>query len=216
MQESEDESSSDFTMDFSFNNSDSDAQDCGHLTSTPTKFDDTTSLDFNASSPVSFLGPTNFSLVDDSTDISSVHESINESIGIQSYFDFTGQSQDNSSTLIRPHQISNHCSQPDTNARTPNNRPHLQLGSSQPRTTLIQPDQISTNSNQPADTANASEKISIGSKTSINPTTSSQPCTCGIKIVGDNVDKTVKTRYMRVDQQGRSLHYFHTCSTGQV
>ena len=31
----------------------------------------------------------------------------------------------------------------------------------------------------------------------------------GVKLVGDNVDKTVKTRYMRIDQQGRSLHYFH-------
>lgn len=190
MQESEDESNSDFTMDFSFNSSDSDAQDCGHLTSTPTKLDVTTTLDFDASSPVSFLGPTNFSLADDSTDVSSVSESIDESICIQSSSNFTSQSQDNSSTLIQPHQISNHCSQSDTNARTPNNRPHP------------------TNSNQLADT---SEKISIGSKTSanFNPTTSSQPCTRGIKIVGDNVDKTVKTRYMRVDQQGRSLHYFH-------
>lgn len=31
----------------------------------------------------------------------------------------------------------------------------------------------------------------------------------GIKLVGDNVDKTIKSRYMRVDKQGKSLHYFH-------
>ena len=35
----------------------------------------------------------------------------------------------------------------------------------------------------------------------------------GVKLVGDNVDKTVKTRYMRIDQQGRSLHYFHAYAT---
>ena len=40
-------------------------------------------------------------------------------------------------------------------------------------------------------------------------TTLTLPLACGIKIVGDNVDKTVKTRYMRVDKQGKSLHYFH-------
>ena len=28
-------------------------------------------------------------------------------------------------------------------------------------------------------------------------------------IVGDNIDKTVHTRFMRVDKQGSSLHYFH-------
>ena len=31
----------------------------------------------------------------------------------------------------------------------------------------------------------------------------------GVKLVGDNIDKTVQTRYMRVDKQGTSLHYFH-------
>ena len=31
----------------------------------------------------------------------------------------------------------------------------------------------------------------------------------GFKIVGDNVDKTVKPRDMRSDRQARSLHYFH-------
>ena len=31
----------------------------------------------------------------------------------------------------------------------------------------------------------------------------------GLKIVGDNIDKTVHTRFMRVDKQGSSLHYFH-------
>ena len=29
------------------------------------------------------------------------------------------------------------------------------------------------------------------------------------KIVGDNVDKNVKKRYLRVDQQNASLHFFH-------
>lgn len=32
---------------------------------------------------------------------------------------------------------------------------------------------------------------------------------CGFKIVGDNIDKTVKPRDMRSDRQTKSLHYFH-------
>ena len=35
----------------------------------------------------------------------------------------------------------------------------------------------------------------------------------GIKLVGDNVDKTIKSRHMRVDKQGKSLHYFHCFAT---
>ena len=35
----------------------------------------------------------------------------------------------------------------------------------------------------------------------------------GVKIVGDNIDKTVHTRFMRVDKQGSSLHYFHAYAT---
>ena len=31
----------------------------------------------------------------------------------------------------------------------------------------------------------------------------------GVKIVGDNIDKNVKPRFMRSDHQGKSLHYFH-------
>ena len=31
----------------------------------------------------------------------------------------------------------------------------------------------------------------------------------GFKLVGDNIDKTVKPRYMRVDRQTKSLHYFN-------
>lgn len=34
--------------------------------------------------------------------------------------------------------------------------------------------------------------------------------THGYKIVGDNIDKVVKPRYMRVDHQSKSLHYFHS------
>ena len=30
------------------------------------------------------------------------------------------------------------------------------------------------------------------------------------KLVGDNIDKTIKPRDMRIDSQTRSLHYFHT------
>ena len=29
------------------------------------------------------------------------------------------------------------------------------------------------------------------------------------KLVGDNIDKVVKPRHMRIDSQSRSLHYFH-------
>ena len=32
----------------------------------------------------------------------------------------------------------------------------------------------------------------------------------GFKIVGDNIDKTVKPRYVRFDRQTSSLHYFHS------
>ena len=32
----------------------------------------------------------------------------------------------------------------------------------------------------------------------------------GIKIVGDNIDKTVRRRFMCCDRQTRSLHYFHS------
>ena len=39
--------------------------------------------------------------------------------------------------------------------------------------------------------------------------TQSSEKVCGVKIVGDNIDKTVHTRFMRVDKQGSSLHYFH-------
>lgn len=31
----------------------------------------------------------------------------------------------------------------------------------------------------------------------------------GFKIVGDNIDKTVRPRHYRSDQQTKSLHYFH-------
>ena len=33
---------------------------------------------------------------------------------------------------------------------------------------------------------------------------------CGFKIVGDNLDKTVKPRYMRINKQARSLNYFNS------
>ena len=31
----------------------------------------------------------------------------------------------------------------------------------------------------------------------------------GFKIVGDNIDKMIKPRYMRSDRKNQSLHYFH-------
>ena len=31
----------------------------------------------------------------------------------------------------------------------------------------------------------------------------------GFKMVGDNIDKMIKPRYMRTDRQNKSLHYFH-------
>ena len=31
----------------------------------------------------------------------------------------------------------------------------------------------------------------------------------GAKIIGDNINKNVKPRFMRSDHQGKSLHYFH-------
>ena len=52
-------------------------------------------------------------------------------------------------------------------------------------------------------------------ETGVNPSQPSlrKESARGVKLVGDNVDKTVKTRYMRVDQQGHSLHYFHAYAT---
>ena len=52
----------------------------------------------------------------------------------------------------------------------------------------------------------------------LQPFTSSSPLKqanvstsgCGYKLVGDNIDKTVKPRHMRIDRQARSLHYFHS------
>ena len=32
----------------------------------------------------------------------------------------------------------------------------------------------------------------------------------GYRICGDNIDKTVKSRYMRLDRRNKSLHYFHS------
>ena len=33
---------------------------------------------------------------------------------------------------------------------------------------------------------------------------------CGFKIVGDNIDKNVKPRYMRINKGTQSLHYFNS------
>ena len=32
---------------------------------------------------------------------------------------------------------------------------------------------------------------------------------CGFRLVGDNIDKTIKPRDMRCDHQSTQLHYFH-------
>ena len=39
--------------------------------------------------------------------------------------------------------------------------------------------------------------------------TSTSACP-SFKIVGDNIDKNIKKRYLRVDQQNSSLHFFHS------
>ena len=33
---------------------------------------------------------------------------------------------------------------------------------------------------------------------------------CGFELVGDNLDSTIKPRYMRIDNQAKSLHYFNS------
>ena len=45
-----------------------------------------------------------------------------------------------------------------------------------------------------------------------NPNADSAPPAewTGFKIVGDNIDKTVRPRHMRSDRQAESLHYFHS------
>lgn len=198
VREDDAESNSDFSMDFSL---DSDPQDWGNYTSTPVKLDDTTNLGSDASSPASFSGPS-FSFIEDSDEQQSLHESTTEMTGTQCSC-LLSQPQDNSNSSIQPHQISVHYSQPNANLCLND----LQLTSSQPEAsvnTQNRPDQISSSCNQPENSANVT---SIGSTST--STTSTLPIARGIKIVGDNVDKMVKTRYMRVDKQGKSLHYFH-------
>ena len=41
------------------------------------------------------------------------------------------------------------------------------------------------------------------------PSTLTPSTWAGFKIVGDNIDKNVQPRFMRLDMQTRSLHYFH-------
>ena len=51
-------------------------------------------------------------------------------------------------------------------------------------------------------------KISAGTPPAMQ---SSEPTLLGYKLVGDNIDKGVKARYMRADEhRGQSLHYFHS------
>ena len=73
-----------------------------------------------------------------------------------------------------------------------------------------------SNESQHSSTQQAPESYSsshphqiCGADHETDPTQPSLPKARGVKLVGDNVDKTIKTRYMRVDQQGHSLHYFH-------
>lgn len=40
-------------------------------------------------------------------------------------------------------------------------------------------------------------------------TVPASPNWCGFKVVGDNLDKNVKPRYMRIDKRTQSLHYFN-------
>ena len=46
-------------------------------------------------------------------------------------------------------------------------------------------------------------------ESSLNPELQIPGPTCYFKLVGDNIDKNVKPRYMRSDNQTKSLHYFH-------
>ena len=199
--EDDDESNCDLTMDFSPDNS----RDWGHLTSTPIKLDDTSTLVSDASSPLSFLSP-NFSFVDNSVDVQSSHKSITEATGTLSSSNLTSQPQ----SQLQSRQISHDFGQPQANASTSSHPHQISTVSSQSESNTnisSQPDQISATPCPTKAASSQSNQISADSAT--NQTTSGLPRARGITLVGDNVDKTVKTRYMRADQQGKSLHYFH-------
>ena len=66
--------------------------------------------------------------------------------------------------------------------------------------------------NHPFDTIKEpvnSNNIHTASSEPANSRTSSSPQWCGFNLVGDNVDKKVKPRHMRSDNQSKDLHYFH-------
>ena len=55
------------------------------------------------------------------------------------------------------------------------------------------------------------ESSSMSAFSEMFPESSEQPPPLkSYKLVGDNIDKNIRPRDMRIDHQGRSLHYFHT------
>ena len=184
----------DLTLDASFDTS----QDWGHnhLTCTPTKMS-TSNLESDASSPVSFLGPNySFLTVEDSVNEEGVDKTLSSS-DIQSLM---GSSVPLTSLDQRETQL---LSQPAFIQTSSYPSPSLILtNESQHSSTQGTAAAETSTSNQPQDT--------YGADPEADPRMTKAR---GIKTVGDNVDKTVKTRYMRVDQQGHSLHYFHTYAT---
>lgn len=194
----------DLTLDASLNSSLE--WDNKHFTSTPTKMA-TTNLESCASSPVSFLGPNYSALsVEDSVSERSVDETLStadipsftSSFGVSHpQLNASSPNQTECSALPQPLQAS---TDPGSSVNVPE-KPH--------QSSVQTEAEFSYTSSVPHLTCG------VDPETGVNPSQPSvrKESARGVKLVGDNVDKTVKTRYMRADQQGHSLHYFHAYAT---
>ena len=76
---------------------------------------------------------------------------------------------------------------------------------SSPSHSIIMSDQQQTSNSYLNHSTSSQDLPQVGD----NEQTSNQVKFKGVKIVGDNIDKNVKPRFMRSDHQGKSLHYFH-------
>ena len=103
----------------------------------------------------------------------------------------------------------------DTSTQTPSS-PSLPSVTSSPRTPCFSPIGASPSSMEMCpDDADISPHHPLPGRlapASSSPTTQDDLHTAciGFKLVGDNIDKTVKPRYMTSERQTQSLHYFHS------
>lgn len=80
--------------------------------------------------------------------------------------------------------------------------------SSEENPVILKPDQMSTSQGSPSQGTSLPKQNPLASSSPDEQANMPISCT-GYKLVGDNIDKTVKPRYMRSDRQTQSLHYFH-------